>query len=339
MAAISDVVTPQVTVDQFFREYGERLELKLIAGEKGLRRLIREPTLNRPGLALAGHTRFFACHRVQVLGSMELHFLREQTQDARDRAYEVLFTHTVPAVVLARGLRPDAGMLVAAEAAGIPVFRTRHITMKFINKATIALEAMTAPRTTMHASMVDVLGTGVVLVGESGIGKSESVLALLERGYSLVADDVVRVRLHDDCELIGSAKEMARHLMEVRGIGIIDVARMFGVRAIREHKRIDLIVSLKPWSEVTDVDRLGMDQEFIKLLGVDVPHIVIPVRPGRDLARLIEVAAFQVKILSTGHNAAAELSRRVMERIQTTSPSHGPSGPASASGGGPGQMR
>jgi len=337
MAAISDVVTPQVTVDQFFREYGERLELKLIAGEKGLRRLIREPTLNRPGLALAGHTRFFACHRVQVLGSMELHFLREQTQDARDRAYEVLFTHTVPAVVLARGLRPDAGMLVAAEAAGIPVFRTRHITMKFINKATIALEAMTAPRTTMHASMVDVLGTGVVLVGESGIGKSESVLALLERGYSLVADDVVRVRLHDDCELIGSAKEMARHLMEVRGIGIIDVARMFGVRAVREHKRIDLIVSLKPWSEVTDVDRLGMDQEFIKLLGVDVPHIVIPVRPGRDLARLIEVAAFQVKILSTGHNAAAELSRRVMERIQTTSPPHAASG--SPPGGGPGQMR
>lgn len=320
MGAISDVVTPQVTVDQFFREYGERLELKLIAGEKGLRRFIREPTLNRPGLALAGHTRFFACHRVQVLGSMELHFLREQTQEARTRAYEVLFTHTVPAVVLARGLKPDSGMLVAAESAGIPVFRTRHITMKFINKATIALEAMTAPRTTMHASMVDVLGIGVVLVGESGIGKSESVLALLERGYSLVADDVVRVRLHDDCEVIGSAKEMAKHLMEVRGIGIIDVARMFGIRAIRDHKRIDLIVSLKQWAEVTDVDRLGIDQEYIKLLGVDVPHIVIPVRPGRDLARLIEVAAFQVKLWSAGHNAAAELSRRVMERIQTSTP-------------------
>ncbi len=320
MGAISDVVTPQVTVDQFFREYGERLELKLIAGEKGLRRFIREPTLNRPGLALAGHTRFFACHRVQVLGSMELHFLREQTPEARARAYEVLFTHTVPAVVLARGLKPDSGMLVAAESAGIPVFRTRHITMKFINKATIALEAMTAPRTTMHASMVDVLGIGVVLVGESGIGKSESVLALLERGYSLVADDVVRVRLHDDCEVIGSAKEMAKHLMEVRGIGIIDVARMFGIRAIRDHKRIDLIVSLKPWAEVSDVDRLGIDQEYIKLLGVDVPHIVIPVRPGRDLARLIEVAAFQVKLWSAGHNAAAELSRRVMERIQTSTP-------------------
>jgi HPr kinase/phosphorylase len=172
----------------------------------------------------------------------------------------------------------------------------------------------------MHASMVDVLGIGVVLVGESGIGKSESVLALLERGYSLVADDVVRVRLHDDCEVIGSAKEMAKHLMEVRGIGIIDVARMFGIRAIRDHKRIDLIVSLKPWAEVSDVDRLGIDQEYIKLLGVDVPHIVIPVRPGRDLARLIEVAAFQVKLWSAGHNAAAELSRRVMERIQTSTP-------------------
>jgi len=316
MAAISDVVNPQVTVDQFFREYGERLELKLIAGERGLRRLIREPTLNRPGLALAGHTRFFACHRVQVLGSMELHFLREQSPEARARAYEVLFTNTVPAVVVARGLKPDTGMLSDAESAGIPVFRTRHITMKFINKATIALEAMTAPRTTMHASMVDVLGIGVVLLGESGIGKSESVLALLEHGYSLVADDVVRVRLHDDCELIGSAKELAKHLMEVRGIGIIDVARMFGIRAIRDHKRIDLVVSLKPWAEVTDVDRLGIDQEYMRILGVDVPHIVIPVRPGRDLARLIEVAAFQVKLRSTGHNAAAELSQRVMERMQ-----------------------
>ncbi len=320
MAIISDVITPQVTVDQFFREYGERLELKLITGEKGLRRFIREPTLNRPGLALAGHTRFFACHRVQVLGSMELHFLREQKAEARAKAYEVLFTHTVPAVVMARGLKPDSGMLVAAESAGIPVFRTRHITMKFINKATIALEAMTAPRTTMHASMVDVLGVGVVLMGESGIGKSESVLALLDHGYSLVADDVVRLRLHDDCELIGSPKEMARHLMEVRGIGIIDVARMFGTRAIRDHKRIDLVVTLKQWSEVTDVERLGLDQEYIQLLGVDVPHIVIPVRPGRDLARLIEVAALQVKLWSAGHNAAAELSHRLVEGMKSPPP-------------------
>lgn len=316
MAAISDTTTPQVTVEQFFREHGERLELRLVSGEEGLKRVIREPTLNRPGLALAGHTRYFACHRVQVLGSMEIHFLREQTEHARALAYSVLFSHTVPAVVLARGLRPDPEMLAAAAQAGIPVFRTRHITMKFINKATIALEAMTAPRTSLHGSMVDIQGVGVVIVGESGIGKSETVLALLERGYSLVADDVVQLRLNDGTEVIGTAKKMAEHMMEVRGIGIIDVSRMFGVGAVRETKRVNLIVNLRRWEDGDDIERLGIEQEFFTLLGIHIPHVVIPVRPGRDLARLIEVAALQAKLHESGHNAGAEFSRRVAERIR-----------------------
>jgi HPr kinase/phosphorylase len=321
MAATSDVQTPQVTVQEFIKEYGERLELRLISGAEGLGRVIREPTLNRPGLALAGHTRYFACHRVQVLGSMEMHFLREQTPEARAIAYDILFSSTVPAVVLARSLRPDPEMLQAADAARIPVFRTRHITMKFINHATIALEAMSAPRTSMHGSMVDIQGVGVVIIGESGIGKSESVLALLERGYSLVADDVVKLRVHDGTDVIGTAKAMAQHLMEVRGIGIIDVSRMFGVGAVREHKKVNLIITLKRWEDVSDVDRLGIDQEFYPLLDIDIPHIVIPVRPGRDLARLIEVAALQIKLRDAGHNAGAELSRRVLERIQAQNPS------------------
>lgn len=316
MGTFSDVIIPQVTVEQFVKECGERLDMKLISGGAGLKRLIREPTLNRPGLALSGHTRYFACHRIQVLGSMELHFLREQTAADRALAYSILFASTVPCVVIARSLRPDSGMLAAAENAEIPVFRTRQITMKFINRATIVLETMSAPRTSLHGSMVDILGVGVVIQGESGIGKSEAVLALIERGYGLVADDFVRVRLHDDCELQASPSPLAQHLMEVRGIGIVDVARMFGVRAVQEQKRVDLVVSLKPWSEVADVDRLGIDQEFVKILGIDIPHIVIPVRPGRDLARLIEVAALQVKLRAAGHNAGMELSQRVQERIQ-----------------------
>ncbi|MCC6231254.1 MAG: HPr(Ser) kinase/phosphatase [Verrucomicrobiales bacterium] len=316
MPAISDVSVPQVTVEEFVQEHGERLELQLISGAGRLDRAIREPTLNRPGLALAGHTRYFACHRMQVLGSMEIHFLRGLPLEDRRRAYDILFTATVPCVVIARGLRPDPSMLAAADRAGIPVFRTRAITMKFINKATIALEAMSARRTTLHGSMVDILGIGVVVQGESGIGKSESVLALLERGYSLVADDYIRVRVHDDVELLASANPMAQHLMEVRGIGIVDVARMFGVRAVRENKVVDLIVTLKPWNDVVDVDRLGIDLDHVELLGIRVPHIVIPVRPGRDLARLIEVAALQVKLHEAGHNAGATLSQRVQDRIQ-----------------------
>ncbi len=316
MAVTSEIIIPQVTVENFFREYGERLELKLICGEVGLKRLVREPTLNRPGLALAGHTRYFACHRIQVLGSMELHFLREQTPQNRALAYSILFTSTVPCVVIARSLRPDPGMIAAAENAGIPVFRTRQITMKFINKATLALETMSSPRTSLHGSMIDIQGVGVVIQGESGIGKSEAVLALIERGYSLVADDMVHVRLHDDCELLATANPMALHLMEVRGIGIVDVGRMFGIRAVRGQKRVDLVVGLKPWNEVPDVERLGIEQEHVKILGVDVPYVVIPVRPGRDLARLIEVAALQLKVREAGYNAAMELSRRVQDRIR-----------------------
>lgn len=315
MPAISDITVPQVTVEQFVNEHGERLELRMISGALRLKRVIREPTLNRPGLALAGHTRYFACHRIQVLGSMELHFLREQTAEARSLAYSILFASTIPCVVLARGLRPDPGMLQAAENAGIPLFRTRLITMKFINKATLALEMMTAPRTSLHGSMVDILGIGVIILGESGIGKSESVLALIERGFSLVADDVVRLRLHDGCELQATPHPMAQHLMEVRGIGIVDVGRMFGVRAVREHKRVDLVVTLQPWSQQADVDRLGIEQAYLEILGIRVPHIVIPVRPGRDLARLIEVAALQIKVRESGHNAGSVFSQRVQKQI------------------------
>ena len=308
---ISQVTHPRVSVEQFFQEHGERLELQLISKGADLDRPIREPTLNRPGLALAGQTRYFARHRIQVLGSMELHWLRAQSAEDRARAYRILFSRSVPAVVLARGLRPDRGMMDAAESAGIPVFRTRHITMKFINRATISLEAMSAARSSMHGSMVDILGVGVVIRGESGIGKSECVLGLLERGYSLVADDVVMLRLHDDCEVVGTSKSAARDFMEIRGIGIIDVARMFGVRAFRAEKRIDMIVTLQHWNETTDVDRLGLEEQYVTVLDVRIPHMMIPVRPGRDLAQLTEVAAMQVKLRKAGHNAAAEMGERL----------------------------
>src|SRR4029078_12308178 len=164
--------------------------------------------------------------------------------------------------------------------------------MKFINLATLALEMMFAPRSTEMGSMVDILGVGVIIKGESSIGKSESVLTLIERGYSLGADDITKVMLVDGRDVMGTSSELTRNHMEVRGIGIINVAAMFGVKSIRSEKNVDLVVSLKAWNEVSDVDRLGIEQEFVKILGIDIPHIIIPVRPGRDLARLIEVAVF-----------------------------------------------
>ncbi|HEX4343150.1 MAG TPA: HPr(Ser) kinase/phosphatase, partial [Verrucomicrobiae bacterium] len=185
--------------------------------------------------------------------------------------------------------------------------------------ATLALEMMFAPRGSEIGSMVDILGVGVIIRGDSGIGKSESVLALIERGYSLVADDVTKVTLVDGREVIGTSGELTRNHMEVRGIGIINVPAMFGIKSIRTDKRVDLVVTLKQWEDVKDVDRLGIEQQFVKVLGVDVPHIIIPVRPGRDLARLVEVAAFHTKLKLTGYNPAKELNERLVAQMAKVS--------------------
>ena len=218
-------------------------------------------------------------------------------------------------MVFSRNFRPDEELLAAAEQAKMPVFQTPQVTMKFINAATLALEAMFAPRGTELGSMVDILGVGVLIRGESGIGKSEAVLALIERGYSLVSDDVTRVTLLDGHEVVGTSSELTRSHMEIRGIGIINVAAMFGVKSIRQEKGLDLVVTLKVWEEVGEIDRVGIEQEFVQVLGVNIPHILIPVRPGRDLARLIEVAAFQTKLKLSGFNAAQELNDRLIAHM------------------------
>ena len=309
-----------ITVERFYKEQSKPLGLKLIAGKAGLSRVIREPTVNRPGLALAGYTRYFAHKRLQVIGNAESHFLKTLPEEQRRTRYGELFSHRVPGFVFSRRRAPDPLFLSCAEEAGVPVFTTPLITMKFINLATLALEMLFAPHGTEMGSMVDILGVGVLVRGESGIGKSECVLALIERGYSLVSDDITRVTLIDGRDVIGTSAELTRNHMEVRGIGIINVATMFGVRSIRADKRIDLVVNLTPWNEVVDVDRLGIEQEFTQILGVPVPHIIIPVRPGRDLARLIEVAAFQTKLKSAGHNPAKELNDRLVAQMLGNNP-------------------
>ncbi|HYV30522.1 MAG TPA: HPr(Ser) kinase/phosphatase [Candidatus Binatia bacterium] len=304
-----------VTVQRFYTQQASALELKLLAGANGLKRLIREPTVNRPGLALAGFTKYFASKRVQVIGAAEATFLKSLDRDQREARYADLFSHKIPCVVFSRNLRPDRQFLKAAERADVPIFQCPLITMKFINLATLALEMMFAPRGTEMGSMVDILGVGVIIRGESGIGKSECVLALIERGYSLVSDDVTKVMLLDGREVMGTSAEITRHHMEVRGIGIINVAAMFGVKCIRLEKRVDLVVSLKGWNEVPDVERLGMEDQYVEILGVKIPHIIIPVRPGRDLARLIEVAAFQTKLKLSGYNPAKELNDRLLAKM------------------------
>lgn len=309
--------SPSVTVQQFYTDQAGPLQLKLIGGASGLQRIIREPTVNRPGLVLVGFTRYFAHKRVQVFGNAEVTYLKSRPAAERLSRYQMLFSdkYKIPCIVFSRNLRPDSALLKIAENANVPVFICPFVTMKFINLATLALEMAFAPRGTDIGSMVDILGVGAIIRGESGIGKSETVLALIERGYSLVSDDITRVTLIDGREIMGTSHEMTRNHMEVRGIGIINVAAMFGVKSIRTEKRVDLVVTLKAWGEVEDVDRLGIEEEYTEILGVKIPHITIPVRPGRDLARLIEVAAFQVKLRRSGYNPAKELDERLIAQM------------------------
>jgi HPr kinase/phosphorylase len=309
-----------ITVEMFFKEHGETLQMRLLSEAADLKRIIREPTVNRPGLALSGFTQYFAYKRVQVFGNAEVFYLRSLTRAQRESRFAYLFAYKIPCVVFSRGLKPDKEFFEAAEKSGVPIFQSPLVTMNFINNATLELETMFAPRGTEIGSMVDILGVGVIIKGESGIGKSEAVLALIERGYSLVSDDVTKVALVGGHEVIGNSGDLTRNHMEIRGIGIINVAAMFGIKCIRRNKVLNLVVTLKAWNEVADVDRLGIEQEFTKVLGVDIPHITIPVRPGRDLARLIEVAAYQTKLKISGYNAAQELNERLIAQMNPGEP-------------------
>jgi HPr kinase/phosphorylase len=304
-----------VTVEKFYMNHASELQLKLLAGANGLKRIIREPTVNRPGLVLTGFTDYFAYKRIQVFGNADVYYLKSLPLEKRLHRYAKLFSRKISCVVFSRNHQPDRWLLKEAERTGVPVFQTPLLTMKFINLATIALDMMFAPHATDMGSMVDILGIGVIIRGESGIGKSESVLALIERGYSLVADDVTKVTLVDGREIVGTSGELTRNHMEVRGIGIINVAAMFGVKSIRQEKRVDLVVTLKNWNETDEIDRVGMEQEYVKILGIEIPHVTIPVRPGRDLARLIEVAAFQTKLKMSGQNTAKELNERLIAQM------------------------
>jgi HPr kinase/phosphorylase len=323
--------TPKVTsvsVGDFYERHADGLEMELAAGKGGLARLIREPTINRPGLALSGHYSYFANKRAQIIGSAELSYLQSLAPTEREDCIRRFFAANFPCLVIARQTkkknskrRSTIPALIArlGEQAGVPVFRTPMITMKFINAATIALETDFAPRKSEHGSMVDIMGIGVLVRGDSGIGKSECVLSLLGLGYSLVSDDITRFRSVEGRQLIGTSAELTRFHMEVRGIGIISVASLFGVRSTRLQKTLDLVVTLRDYREMEEVDRHGLQQKTYNILGIEVPHVVIPVRSGRDIARLVEVAALDQKLKAQGTNSALEFNERLIKMMEVQS--------------------
>ncbi|MAS91681.1 MAG: HPr(Ser) kinase/phosphatase [Verrucomicrobiales bacterium] len=307
---------PSIKVGDFFKRHGKELSMKLVGSRIGYDRPILEPTINRPGLALTGFYKYFALHRIQVIGLAERSYIRHLSQANAEKRFMDLCRHRIPCIVVSRAQELTENLLEIANEAGVSVFQTSMVTMNYINAATVRLDWEFAPSTSQHGCMIDVMGIGILIRGDSGTGKSETVLALLRRGASLVADDMVRIRNIEDRELIATAPELGRSYMEVRGLGIINVAALFGVGTFRTEKRLDLVVTLKREGEMESVERLGLDREKVDVLGIEVPHIELPVAPGRDMAQLIEVAALDQKLKTLGHDSAVEFNKKLLKRMR-----------------------
>lgn len=276
---------------------------------------IRSADMNRPGMQFCGFYEYFAYERPQVIGKVEMTYLDAMEPEARRKMLETYFSYDLPCVICCRGLNPPQDLLDEARKHNVAVYQTSMVTTKFSFNAINYLNRCLAPRIRRHGVLVDVYGMGVLLTGESGVGKSEAALELVKRGHQLVADDVVDICRISDTELIGECPEMVRHFMEIRGIGIIDIRAMYGVGAVSVSKSIDLVMQMEKWVDGKSYDRLGLNDDYITILGVKVPCQLMPVRPGRNLAIIIEVAARNLSLKRLGYSAAHELDRRMNEMV------------------------
>ncbi len=306
-----------ITVSHFYDTYREKLKMELVTGDAGLHRLIREGSINRPSLALTGFFKYFANKRIQVLGAAEMTFLKTVPPEKQTEIFRGMVKQHIPCLVLTRNFHPTAAMLAVCTEMRLPLIRTPMITMNFVNLATLCIDNEFAPGCTEHATTLDIRGVGVMLRGSSGVGKSECALALIERGHSLVADDLTVIKLVDERELIASSRPLNRGYMECRGLGIINIGEMFGVKSIRLDKRIDLVISLQEWSPSVIEERTGLEENFYEILGQRVPHVELFVRPGRDMARLVEVAALTQALKKMGHDPAKDFNDRLIAFMTT----------------------
>lgn len=304
----------KISVARFYENYRNQLELQLMNSPLGMSRPIVQPALNRPGLALAGYFGYFAHERIQVFGAAEMAYLSTLEGEVRVSRLARVFNDDVPCLIFARGVEVPDDIIAMADRSSVSVFRTTLPTMKLVNRATIILEREFADSTSMHACMVDVRGVGVLITGEGGIGKSEISLGLVERGSALVADDLVRIR-NISGELIASAPKLSSGFIEIRGIGIINVTNLFGLKAYRREKRINLVINLTS-SQMTEMERLGLERKTTTILGVEVPRLNLPVAPGRDMTRLVEVAALGQYLRESGYDMAGEFNKALHKEIE-----------------------
>lgn len=293
------------------------LNLEIIHSDKDSRIDISTSDVNRPGLQFAGFFDYFAMDRVQVLGKVEMTYLETLDEKIREIRLKQYFDHKVPCIIVSRNLDIPKYIIDPAKENKCTIFKSSLSTSTLTQKLINYLASVLAPKITRHGVLVDVYGAGVFLMGESGIGKSETSLELVKRGHRLVADDAVEIKKVADNRLIGESPELIRHFMEIRGIGIIDIKSMYGVGSVINNKPLDIVIYLEFWDNEKEYDRLGLTEEYMEILGVELPRIVIPVRPGRNLAIIVEIAARNWRLRQMGYNAAQELDNRLNALIQS----------------------
>ncbi len=305
-----------LTVGKFIERTGESLSLSDVGGGVGLDKVISNSDISSPGLALAGYVERFVAERLQVLGETEITYLASLGSAERKRILEAFFGFDMPAVIITKGQEPPEELRKASIAAGVPLLRTNLKTAEFYRRIKPALESEFAETTTLHGSLADVFGVGLFFTGKSGIGKSECVLDLVERGHRLVADDLVITTRRGNDVLIGRGHELQRHHMEIRGVGLIDIPSIFGIRAVRQQKRIEVVVRLEEWDQNGPVDRTGLDTETTTILGVAIPLITVPLNPGKNITVIAEVIALNHLLRYSGINPAEVFNERLIGRMK-----------------------
>lgn len=308
---MSTNLVDSVSIEEIIKD----LELEVVYMPDDIKYCVSKQDINRTGLQFAGYFEYFVYDRIQIVGKTEYNFFSRMDQETRDKVLDKFFSYEIPALIVSRNLEVKPDVLKYAKKYKRVILSTKRNTTRLINKLSNYLDDRLAAHTTLHGVLVDIYGTGVLIRGESGIGKSETALELVQRGHRLVADDAVEIKKLDDERLVGKSPELLRHFLEIRGIGIIDVRSLYGVGAIKNTKKIDIIVHLEGWDETKYYDRLGLDKEYEEILGTKVEKLVVPVKPGRNTAMILEVAAMNFRQKRMGYDAAKEFTKKLATLI------------------------
>ncbi len=291
------------------------LDLELMHGNDWLRREISLAEVHRPGLALTGFLKKFAFDRILVFGNSELLFLSNLDPSVQKARLDAILTEKTPVVIVAGRQPLPPAVREICKQKGVPLLRTGKATTEFIASVSVYLAEAIAPTTSCHGTLVEAFGVGVLIQGESSIGKSEAALGLIERGHRLISDDVVKLKKRKDGTILGTGSELNKHVMEIRGIGIINVAHLYGAVCVRDHKSLDVIVKLEEWDDQVFYDRIGLDEKFLEILGENIPYHILPVKPGRDVVLLIETIVLNHRLKSMGYHSAKEFNVKLLETI------------------------